>query len=310
VISDEVKSSTPAWLLEREAGLCPCGCIGKRRKGSYLEKTIKSGVGLLRQMMFSDELAHRPGVLQCIDPRVKMIGFLGLLVSAAFVHSPWTLLACYLATLGLAAVSGLPVLFFVKRVWLFIPLFTGVAVLPATLSIVTPGHVVLTVWHWNGVPQGFTAQGLTAAALLILRVAVSVSLVVLLTLTTPWSRLLAGLRGLGVPKMFILVIGMAYRYVFHLLTAVMDMYEAQKARSIGKQAHDRAARRFVAASAGALVGKAHYLSEEVHQAMTARGFRGDIKVLDRFRLGALEAGWLIGVACAAALAVGGDRLVR
>jgi cobalt/nickel transport system permease protein len=301
--------TTPDWLLEREAGLCPCGCIGKRRKGSYLEKTLRGSAGLLRQVMFSDDLAHRPGVLQRVDARAKVIGFLGLLVTASFVHNPWMLLACYVATLVLAAVSGLPVLFFVKRVWLFIPIFTGVVVLPATLSLVTPGEVVLTLWHWNGHAQGITAPGLRAAAVLVLRVAGSVSLVVLLTLTTPWSRLLAGLRGLGVPKIFILVIGMAYRYLFHLLTAVMDMYEARKARSIGKHAHDKNARRFVASTAGALIGKSHYLAEEVHQAMTARGFRGDIKVLDSFRLGKAEVWWLLGVACAAALALGGDSLL-
>jgi cobalt ECF transporter T component CbiQ len=206
-------------------------------------------------------------------------------------------------------VSGLPVVFFKKRVWLFVPLFTGVVALPATLSLVTPGEVVLTLWRWNGEPQGFTLQGLTSATLLVLRVAVSVSLVLLLTLTTPWSRLLAGLRGLGVPRMFVLVVEMAYRYLFHLLTVVVDMYEARKARGAGKQAHDRAARRFVSATAGALIGKSHQLAEEVHQAMTARGFRGDVKVLDRFRPGALDAAWLIGVACAAALALGGDAFL-
>jgi cobalt ECF transporter T component CbiQ len=301
--------TTPAWLLEREAGLCPCGCIGKRRKGSFVQKTLSGSAGLLRQVMFSDDLAHKPGLLQRIDPRAKVIGFLGLLIAVSFVHSPWMLLACYLATLVLAGISGLPVLFFIKRVWLFIPIFTGVVVLPATLSLVTPGEVVLTLWHWNGHAQGVTAQGLSAAALLILRVAGSVSLVVLLTLTTPWSRLLAGLRGLGVPKMFILVIGMAYRYLFHLLTSVMDMYEARKARTIGKQAHDRTARRFVAATAGALIGKSHYLAEEVHQAMTARGFRGDSKVLTSFRFGAVEVAWFAGVAVAALLALGGDSLL-
>jgi cobalt ECF transporter T component CbiQ len=301
--------TTPQWLLERETALCPCGCIGKRRKGSYIEKTLRGSAGLLRQVMFSDDVARQEGFLQRVDPRAKVIGFLGLLVAASFVHNPWMLLACYLATLLLAAVSGLPVLFFIKRVWLFIPIFTGIVVLPATLSLVTPGEIVLTLWHWNGHAEGFTAQGLRSAAVLVLRVAGSVSLVVLLTLTTPWSRLLAGLRGLGVPKMFILVIGMAYRYLFHLLTSVIDMYEARKARSIGKQAHDKHARRFVASTAGALIGKSHYLAEEVHQAMTARGFRGDIKVLDSFRLGATELLWIAGVVFAAALALGGDSLL-
>ena len=45
--------------------------------------------------------------------------------------------------------------------------------------------------------------------------------------------------------MFILVIGMAYRYLFHLLTAVMDMYEARKARTAGKLKHDKESRGFV-----------------------------------------------------------------
>jgi hypothetical protein len=196
----------------------------------------------------------------------------------------------------------------VKRVSLFIPLFTGVVVLPATLPVITSGNVVLTLWHWNGVAQGVNRARANRGG--APDPAGGCFGLVLLTLTTRWSRLLAGLRGLGVPKMFILVIGMAYRYLFHLLTVAMDRYEARKARSVGKQAHDQAARRFVSATAGALIGKSHYLAEEVHQAMTARGFRGDIKVLDRFRVGVLEAAWLFGVACAAALALSGDTLVR
>ena len=65
------------------------------------------------------------------------------------------------------------------------------------------------------------------------RPATSISLVVLLTLTTPWTKLLAALRSLFVPRMFILVLGMAYRYLFHLLGSVTDMYTARKARMVG-----------------------------------------------------------------------------
>ena len=85
----------------------------------------------------------------------------------------------------------------------------------------------------------------------------SISLVVLLTLTTPWVRLLAALRSLGVPRIFVLIIGMAYRYIFLLLGSVTDMYEARKARTVGPPKHDSAARAFVAATAGALLGKSH-----------------------------------------------------
>lgn len=292
-------TATPQWLLQAEPALCPCGCIGKRRKGSFVEKTLRGGAGVLRQVMFSDDTSARGGLLQRIDPRVKVLTMVGLLLAAGFVHSSIVLAGFYALTLVAATASGLPLGFFIKRVWLFVPIFTGIVVLPATLSIVTSGHVIVPLWTWDGTVEGITTQGLATAARLVLRVAVSISIVVLVTLTTPWSRLLAGLRGLGVPKMFILVIGMAYRYLFHLLTVVMDMYEARKARTIGKQKHDKAARGFVAATAGVTIGKSHQLAEEVHQAMTARGFRGDAKTLDAPRLSLRDG---VCLACAAVIA--------
>jgi cobalt ECF transporter T component CbiQ len=300
---------TPTWLLRGEVGLCPCGCVGVRRKGSFVEKTLNGSAGLLRQVMFSEDVATRRGALQRLDPRLKAVALLVLLVAVGLVHHVSVLVGAYALTLALAAVSGLPLGFFVKRVWLFVPIFTGIVVLPATLSIVTPGHVVLVLWHWHGTPQGFTAQGLTSAALVITRVATSVSLVVLLTLTTPWTKLLAGLRALGVPRMFILIIGMAYRFIFLLLATVTEMYEARKARTVAAVRHDRGARRFATASAGALFGKAHHLSEEVHQAMVARGYRGNARTLRTFRLRAVDGLAAVAVVVIAITIYGGDVLL-
>ncbi|MEU6746667.1 cobalt ECF transporter T component CbiQ [Spirillospora sp. NPDC046719] len=306
-VSERVQ--VPQWLLQGELAMCPCGCVGKRKKGSYLRKTLNGGAGLLRQVMFSDDTARQDGLLQRIDPRVKFVSVIVLLVAAGLARNIPTLIAVYAVTLALAAASRLPVGFFIKRVWLFVPIFTGIVVLPATLSVVTHGDVVLTLWHWHGRAEGFTSQGLTSAGLVVSRVAVSISLVVLLTLTTPWVRLLAALRSVGVPRIFILIIGMAYRYIFLLLNTVTDMYQARTSRTIGAAKHDGGARAFLGASGGALFGKANQLSEEVHQAMTARGYRGDAKTLQSFRLGGLD---IAAALCCAALAAAiliGDRLL-
>ncbi|HMC79210.1 MAG TPA: cobalt transporter CbiM [Acidimicrobiia bacterium] len=300
-------SATPRWLLEAEVGLCPCGCIGKRRKGSFVEKTLNGGAGVLRQAMFSDDTAARPGLLQRIDPRVKLASLLGLLITAALVRNIPVLVAMYAATLGLAAASRLPVGFFVRRVWLFIPIFTGVVVLPATFSFVTHGHIVVPLGSWFGHRVGLTSQGLHSAGLMVIRVATSISLVVLLTLTTPWTKLLAALRSLFVPRMFILVLGMAYRYLFHLLGSVTDMYTARKARMVGAETDVASGRAFVAAGAGALFGKAQALSEEVHMAMVARGYTGDVRGLSRFRLRAVDGAWSLACLLAAVLVIGGDH---
>lgn len=296
-------SATPDWLLAPEAGLCPCGCIGKRRKGSFVDKTLAGTARVMHQALFADDVAAAPGLLQRLEPRVKLVSLLGLLVVAALVHHIPALLALYAATLVLAAVSGVPLGFFVRRVWLFVPIFTGIVVLPATLDVVTPGEIVVPLGTWFGHDLGMTAQGLTAAGLIVTRVATSISLVVLLTLTTPWHRLLAALRALRVPALFVLVLGMAYRYVFHLLGAVGDMFTARKARQV-RATGTAAGRRFVAASAGALFGKSHALAEEVHMAMVARGFTGDVRTLAAERVGAREVAWL--AACLAlAVAVWG-----
>jgi cobalt/nickel transport system permease protein len=299
----------PDWLLRSEVGLCPCGCIGKRRKGGYVAKTLSGATDLVRQAIFSDDVAAAPGLLQRIDARMKVVTLLGLLVVAAFVQTIPLLVAMYLFAVVLALASRLSLRFFVTRVWLFIPIFTGIVVLPATLSLITPGRIVVPFGTWFGSPVGLTAEGLESAGLIVLRVAVSISLVVLLTLTTPWQRLLAALRSLFLPATIVMVLSMAYRYLFHLLTAVGDMYTARRARTVGTDRDITTSRRFVAASAGALFGKAHALSEEVYMAMVARGYTGNVRTLTPARLRPLDALWCAGCVIVALLVLWGDHVI-
>lgn len=302
-------NGTPGWLMRSEVGLCPCGCIGRRRKGGFVEKTLTGATTLMSQAIFADDIATQPGLLQSIDPRVKVLTMLALLIVAAFVRNAAVLGGLYVGTLALAARSALSVGFFVRRVWLFIPLFTGIVVLPATFSFVTPGHVVVPLGSWFGSNVGLTEQGLVAALLIVARVAVSISLVVLLTLTTPWNRLLGALRSLGIPRMFILVLGMAYRYLFYLLQTVTDMYTARRARSVNRDRDVRSGRAFVASTAGALFGKSYAMSDEVHQAMVARGYRGDVRSSTPPRLRPTDGLWVFGCAVVAVLTLGVDHVL-
>jgi cobalt/nickel transport system permease protein len=301
-------TATPRWLIDSEVGLCPCGCIGKRKKANFVDRTIGGSASLLRRAMFAEDVAAGPGLVQRIDPRVKILSLVGLLVVTSLLHHIPVLIVMYLATLPVAMASGLPLAFFVKRVWLFIPIFTGIIVLPATFSFITHGQIVVPLGHWFGHPVGLTSQGLHSAGLIVIRVATSISLVVLLTLTTPWAKLLAALRSLRVPRMFILVLGMAYRYLFYLLDSVTDMYVARKARMVGRDSDVAAGRAFVGASAGALFGKAHGLSEEVYSAMVARGYNGNARTMSSFRLRRIDLVWIAGCVAAAALVLAWDHV--
>jgi cobalt ECF transporter T component CbiQ len=302
-------TNTPTWLLQPEFGLCPCGCIGRRSKVGFVDKTIRGGTGVLRQALFADDLAAEPGLLQRIDPRVKLVSVVVLLVAVALLRNTPVILAVYALSLLLARLSRVPLGFFVKRVWLFIPIFTGLVVLPATFSFVTPGHVVVPLGHWFGHRVGLTRQGLRAAGLIVTRVATSISLVVLVVLTTTWTRVLAALGSLRVPRMFVVVLGMAYRYVFQLLGTVTEMYESRRARTTRATRQVGTDRKFVAATAGALFGKAHALSEEVHLAMLSRGYSGRIRSSSSFRLARVDLVWILLVATTVATVIGVDRAI-
>jgi len=300
-------ATTPAWLLESDAGAFPIGCSGKRRRGGALEKTLDGLAKVVRQAITSEEIAARPGLLQRLDARAKLLSVVALLVATGLVRHIPVLLGLYALTLALAAASRIGVGWFVMRVWLFIPIFSGVIVAPAMFSFVTPGEVVLPLGHWFGHEVGLTRQGLTSAGLVVCRVATSISLVVLLTLTTFWPRLLSALRALFVPRLLVLVLGLAYRYLFVLLDSVSEMVTARKARTVVTKKNGRGARAVAGFSGGALFGKAHALSEEIHQAMLARGFRGEVKALERARLRAADGLWLVACLALAILVVGGDR---
>jgi len=274
-----VSRAAPEWLVRPQVGLCPCGCIGRRSRAGFLARTIDGLADVTRQAVFADEIGSRAGLLQRLDPRTKLLGLVVLLVTASFVHQVVLLAALYLLSLVLAAASAVPIGGFLKRVWLTIPLFTAFVVLPATTNLITPGEVVVPLGTWFGHPVGLTLQGLTGAVLLVSRVAVSVSLALLVTVTTSWPRLLEALRSLRIPRMFVTVGAMAYRYVFVLVEVVTDRYTARVARTVRRE-RAKAGRSFVVASAGALFGRAHQLSGEVHDAMIARGYVGECRTLD------------------------------
>ena len=55
-----------------------------------------------------------------------------------------------------------------------------------------------------------------------------------------WTELLAALRALRVPRTFVLVIGMTYRYLIVMLDVVADMHESRRSRVVAPR--ERSAR--------------------------------------------------------------------
>jgi len=88
---------------------------------------------------------------------------------------------------------------------------------------------------------------------------------------------------MGVPVVFIVILGMNYRYIFLMIQSARDMFESRQSRMVGRlDGHER--RRLAAASVGVLLTKSFYLSSEVYLAMQSRGFRGEVETLDDFKM--------------------------
>ena len=270
----------------------------KRNEGrlGWLEQTVGGITSNIEHAIFTERHARSAGWLQRRDPRAKMIGTLVAILAASLTTSVAGLAILYSMTLAAARASRVPFGFFVKRVWLGIPFFAGVVVVPAIFFVpgvrvfdlpIGPAHLAPS---WNG---------LAGAALFVSRVGVSVSLAVLLVLTTPWSDVLKSLRSLRVPQVFILVLSMTYRYIFLFLHTANGILLARKSRVVGR-ATGGEQRRWITGTMGNLMSRAFKMSNDVYAAMLARGFTGEARSYSTYRMRAAD--WL-GLACVAAVAV-------
>jgi cobalt/nickel transport system permease protein len=270
----------------------------------FLDKTLLAVSRAAEQFLFSEQYAARAGFLQSLDIRIKLITFLFLLILISVLHTPGTLWVLYALSLVLAAVSRIPLWFFLKRVWLFVPLFSAAIILPAILNVITPGEPLWTVltfkhphaWGPYVIPAEITVtrQGLWGAILFVSRVAASVSFAVLFTLTHRWAAIFAGLRSLHVPRVFVMTLSMTERYLFVLLRMIQDMYRARKSRTIRPLAV-AAERDWIASRIGVTFKKSVEMSGDIYKAMLSRGFQGEYRSLNRFSARAIDAVWLVTV---------------
>ena len=269
----------------------------RKRRASFVERTIRGLAAAMERALYAEELAKADGLLQRLDPRVKVVGLLALVVAVALARNILVILGLFGVAITLALLSRVPIRTLAARVWIGALLFTGMLALPAIF--ITPGQVIyqLPLLGWT-----ITAQGLSAAAYLITRVETAATLSLLLILCTPWAQVLKALRVLRVPVVFVVILGMTYRYIFLMLQTAQDMFESRQSRMVGRlSGADQ--RRLAGASVGVLLSKSIQLSSDVYLAMLSRGFRGEIYTLDDFRMQPQDWVALTGLLAVAALAL-------
>jgi cobalt/nickel transport system permease protein len=251
----------------------------RKNSRGVVERSLTSFVDALEHAFYAEELAKKNGLLQKLDPRIKIVAILPLIVIAALSRQLWVIGVLFVIAIMIALLSNVPLGTLAKRIWLSVLAFTGLISIPALF--LTPGPVIYTLplLGWT-----LTAQGMRAVAYLVMRAETAATFSVLLVLCTPWSSLLKALRVLRLPVVLVVILGMTYRYIFLLLRNAHDMFVSRKSRMVGRL-DGREQRRAVTAEAGVLISRTLQLSGDVYSAMRSRGFQGEVYLLDEFRTG-------------------------
>ncbi len=268
-----------------------------RGRAGILERISSELFDAMEHAAHAQAIAAEKGLLQRLDPRVKLVGLLALILAAVFSRALPVIYALFILAALLAAASRVSLHRAMARIWLSVLGFTGILSLPALFLV--PGDTAAQV---PGLGWAMSWQGTQSFAFIVGRALTAASFAVLLILTTPWPHVLKALRALRVPVVFIAILGMTYRYIFLFLKIAQTMFEARRSRMLARPSR-RQARRMTVASAGVLLAKSVQMSDDVYEAMLARGYRGRNTTLDDFRMRARD--W---AALAAFALVGGLAL--
>ena len=251
----------------------------------FLTKNIAGFTRVLESIISTEDISRTTGLLQSLDPRVKLVSFLLFIVTVSLVHSLPVLGGIFALIFLMSLASKISSRFFLKRVLIFVPIFTLVIAIPALF--LTPGQPLVNLAGKVIITQ----QGALSASFLLLRVTDSLSLGVLLILTTPWSNILVALRWVRVPSIIVDIMGMTYRYMFLLLHSANSMFLARRSRVIGSFSGSEN-RRWLGRALATTMAKSQRLSEDVYLAMLSRGYQGEVRVLNEFSLKRRDFLWI------------------
>ncbi len=228
---------------------------------------------------FLDQYAHLSGPVQRLHPCPKIV--LAVLTILLVVLTPPTNTARFAGVGMLLAVtltvSGVPAGFVLRRSLVVLPFVLAVALGAPFLEPGTDGYVPL------GAGFEVPRAGLLVVWNVLVKSWLSAITMLLMVSTTPFPSLLGGARSLGVPRIMAQVLAFMYRYLFIIQDELMRLVRARTSRSIGNEGFMWHAR-----TAGGLLGslfiRSYERGERVYLAMAARGYAGELPMLERQEL--------------------------
>jgi cobalt/nickel transport system permease protein len=295
-----MKNDIPPFLLNTPSS-SPLKKGGGKINLSYIDRGIEGFAGVLKEGYMQWELSSKESFLHELDTRIKVVFWLFFIVIISLKKELLPEFCMFITVFTLVVLSRINLVKFYKKIFFLGFIFGFLIALPSALNVITQGKVLFPIitlskpydfWGYH-IPKviGFTEEGFSVVAMLTLRVLNSLSISFLVLYTTPFPEIIKALKVLKIPDTFLIIISLAYKYIFIFARIAADMHLAKKSRlvSAGKSAE---ARNWIAGRIAFIFRKTQLKCDDVFKAMVGKGFAGEIKLYQYQKI--MGRDWIVG----------------
>lgn len=234
-----------------------------------------------------DRYAEIDSAIHRIEPRIKVVSFGILIVSAVFAGTVQTALFFLVVAAALLLASRLPVRFMCTRVKVICVFVIPILIL---MPITVPGTPFFSLG-----PLVASAEGISFAVLVTIRSVAAILLVVTMLGTQRFDTTLKAFALLRVPGIIIQMLLFTYRYIYVMIDEFLRIWSSMRAKGYAFR-FSRHGLSIIGNCIGMLLIKSYERAERVYQAMIAKGYTGKPVSFATFRVTVLD-----GLFCAVAL---------
>ena len=259
--------------------------IIKRAKLSFLDKTIINSSKAVKSIYLQAENAARDNFIHQINPNIKLISLIYMAIVISVVSNLVAQILITAFILILYIIARLKLFDVYRKIFFLAFVFGFIVVLPAALNVITPGKIIFNIIKFNkpshfliyDIPQniGFTINGFQVVSIVFLRVLNSVSFALLVVFTTPFPSFIKSFKMIGLPDTILMIISLAYKYIFILSRTIEETYFAFRSRLSGN-VKSASIRKLIGGRIFFIFKRSTLIYQNTYDAMVSRGYKGKI----------------------------------
>lgn len=226
-------------------------------------------------MLVTDKYAYSSKLAKK-DPLAKVIFTFTMLFLCLILNNVFVSIFILIFFAGFTIISN-PAVSFIKYIkFMLIPFsFLIMGIIPVLITFVKGDSIIILIDRFN---IGITDNSLHTSINLFFRALSAVSITYFLALSTPMTCFFESLYKLKLPKLFISLMELIYRYIFILIDEAAAMYNAQKLR-LGYSSF-KSSLQCVSSLAAMLFIRAYKRADFSYQALLSRGYDGEITTIN------------------------------